>query len=414
MTTPPDGLQVLIVAHGDGAGKGDFPRVKDYVETVRNAFTRQETNELVRELSLVDEQGTGAAVRRLYVNSNDASAPSPPAAAELEKALHTLVVVFVNGKLLDDTAALVGLNALVTAVNAAQPRHGVLVLGSSEEVLSDLRRKPEASAFQVPQGVSVEKLGEYALRPAYAAMLALHKAHRLLSRDSTTADRNAARARFFISHAKLDGLPLAHSLSHIINQLPWLDQFYDARDIQSGDDFREVLQRGVLGSMLLVLRTDIYDLRFWCRQEVMWAEAYDRPVLLVDARTELLSRASVLGFTGVPGVRIPDGNLVRVLMEALREWVRIGVLHRRFTELVAGNVVTAQQTELLSRSPTLTSLAEAIKRLQGKAQPQDAVRVVHAEPPLESNHQDAAQNLIRSSFKNGAVLSFKNYLAQLP
>jgi len=415
--TPPDALQVLVIAHAKGSAAGDYPRVKDYVETIRNAFIRQETHELVRELSLVDEQGTGAAVRRFYVAGDDAEKPLPPEPAELEKALHTLVVLLVNAALVADDAVVQRLEALAAAIGQSQKRHAVLVLGTSEEALSSLRGKPQANALKVPQGWSVEKLGEYALRPAYAGMLALHKAHQLLARDPASSDgsaSNAAPARFFISHAKLDGLPLAHSLSHLIAQLPWLGQFYDAKDIQSGDDFKEVLERGVLGSMLLVLRTDIYDLRFWCRQEMMWAEAFDRPVLLVDARTELLSRASVLGFTGIPGVRIPDGNLVRVLMEGLREWVRIGVLHRRFAELIATKVVSAQETELLSRAPTLTSLAEAIKRLRGKAKTQDAVRVVHAEPPLESNHQDAAQELIRSSFPNGAVLSFKNYLAQLP
>lgn len=250
-------------------------------------------------------------------------------------------------------------------------------------------------------------------------MLALNKAHQMLARDSIAQGGalNGDKARFFISHAKLDGLPLAQSLSHTIGQLAWLGQFYDAKDIQSGDDFKEVLEHGVLGSMLLILRTDIYDLRFWCRQEVMWAEAYDRPALLVDARAELLSRASVLGFTGIPGVRIPDGNLVRVLMEALREWVRIGILRSRFMEVVRTKPALMSETELLSRPPSLTSLAEAIKRLKKppKDQAADApVRIVHAEPPLETNHHQAAQDLIRGSFANGAVLSFKNFLAQLP
>jgi hypothetical protein len=175
-----------------------------------------------------------------------------------------------------------------------------------------------------------------------------------------------------------------------------------------------VLELGVLGSMLLVLRTDIYDLRFWCRQEVMWAEAYDRPVLVVDARTELLNRASVLAFTGIPGVRIPDGNLVRVLQEGLREWVRIGVVRRRFAEVLKTDSSLGAKTELLCRPLTLTALAEAIKRLRKKADTAAPVRVVHAEPPLESNHHDAAQDLIRSTFPNGGVLSVKNFFAQLP
>jgi hypothetical protein len=414
---PPDALQLLIVTHAKGAETGDYPRGKDYAETIRNAFIRPETNELVRELSLVDEQGTGAAVRRFYVDGTDAKNLLPPQASELEKALHTLVVLLVTSELVKDDAVIERLEEIALAVKNSAKRHGFLVLGTSEEVLSALRGKPQAVALKEPQGWSVEKLGEYALRPAYAAMLALNKAHQLLEYDPATPRGavGAGKARFFISHAKLDGLPLAHSLSRTIDGLPWLGQFYDAKDIQSGDDFKEVLEHGVLGSMLLILRTDIYDLRFWCRQEVMWAEAYDRPALLVDARAELLNRASVLGFTGIPGVRIPDGNLVRVLVEALREWVRIGILRRRFMEVVKTNAAFESETELLSRAPSLTSLAEAIKRLKEKKAKLDApVRIVHAEPPLETNHHNAAQDLIKGSFVNGAVLSFKGFLAQLP
>ena len=41
----------------------------------------------MRELSFLDEQGTGAAVRRFYVDGNDAEKPLPPEAPELKKAL---------------------------------------------------------------------------------------------------------------------------------------------------------------------------------------------------------------------------------------------------------------------------------------------------------------------------------------
>ena len=415
--SPPDALQLLIISHAREAETGDFPKGKHYVDAIHNAFVRQEANELVRELSLVDEQGTGAAARRFYVEVKGVAKPLlPPESAELDKALHTLVVLLVSRSLVDDDEVVARLEEIAVAVRDSGKRHGFVVLGTSEEVLSSLRRKPQANALKEPQGWSVEKLGEYPLRPAYAAMLSLHKAHQLLARGLAPAGVvPASKSRFFISHAKLDGLSLAQSLSHTISQLPWLGKFYDAEDIQPGDDFKEVLKFGVLESMLLILRTDIYDLRFWCRQEVMWAEAYDRPALLVDARAELLNRASVLGFTGIPGVRIPDGNLVRVLMEALREWVRIGILRRRFREVVKPNSPREKKTILLSRPPSLTSLAEAMKQLKErlKDQPAAPARIVHAEPPLEANHSDAAQELIRASFKNGAVLSFKTFLADL-
>ncbi len=62
------------------------------------------------------------------------------------------------------------------------------------------------NALKTPQGWSLEKLGEYALRPSHAAIMVLNKAHRLLS-DALSSGANG-KARFFISHAKLDGLPL--------------------------------------------------------------------------------------------------------------------------------------------------------------------------------------------------------------
>src|SRR4051812_15578213 len=68
---PPDALQILIITHARDAAAGDYPRPKDYVEAIRHSFTRPETNELVRELSLVDEQGTGASVRAFYVDGSD-------------------------------------------------------------------------------------------------------------------------------------------------------------------------------------------------------------------------------------------------------------------------------------------------------------------------------------------------------
>jgi hypothetical protein len=174
-----------------------------------------------------------------------------------------------------------------------------------------------------------------------------------------------------------------------------------------------VLEAGVIESMLLVLRTDIYDLRFWCRQEVMWAEMYDRPVLVVDARTELSSRPTVLGFTGIPGVRIPDGNLVRVLLEGLREWVRIAVARRRFREIVRNDPKLDQRTEFLGRTPSPTALLAARARLLAKGAPADAV-LVHAEPALESNYLEAARDVIRSRLPEASVVPFKTFLAQLP
>jgi len=411
---PPDALQVLALAHAKGAQDGDYPRIKDYFEEVRTAFVGSDSNYLVRELGLLDEKGTGAAIRLFYLNGESQAPVHPPSEHDLALALHTLVVIFVTRALTQDDACMRGLESLAASVAASSGRHGILVLGTSEEVLRDFRHAA-GEAINALQGRSLEQLGEYAVRPAYVAILTLFKAHQLLLGATAVekSDTRAPRARFFVSHAKLDGLPLAYSLCHAIQRMPWLEYFYDAEDIQPGEDFRKVLEEGVIESMLLVLRTDIYDLRFWCRQEVMWAEMYDRPVLVVDARTELSSRPTVLGFTGIPGVRIPDGNLVRVLLEGLREWVRIAVARRRFREIVRDDPKLDQRTEFLGRTPSATALLAARARLLAKGAPPDAV-LVHAEPALESNYLEAARDVIRSRLPEASVVPFKTFLAQLP
>ena len=415
MVKPPtDSLQVILIAHADGANAGGFPRPRDYVKTIENAFVRSETNEIVRDLALVDDRGTGASVRSFFICGKDATAPIPLGRDQLDKALHTLVLVFVTRSLVNDGPIMQILEEISLAVKNSDKRHDIVILGTSEEVLKEFRERPEAITLKPRQGWSVEKLGEYAQRPTYAAIMALHRAHRLLVTDRMHPSAGG-RVRFFVSHSKLDGLPLAHSLKHTIGNIPGLDTFYDAEDIQAGEDFEEVLEQGILNSMVLILRTDIYDLRFWCRQEVMWAESYDRPALLVDARTELIHRPSVLGFTGIPCVRIPDGNLIRILLEALREWVRIAVLQRRFRAAVSPGSEEDKRTELLSRAPSLTALAEAINRLVEKgAQPNAEVTIVHPDPALETNHLKAVQAFISSSFEKGQVLSSTAFFALLP
>jgi hypothetical protein len=51
--------------------------------------------------------------------------------------------------------------------------------------------------------------------------------------------------------------------------------------------------------------------------------------LLVDARTSLNHPAGTLPLDRVPSVRIPDGNLVRILFLALREGLRFLLFMRR-------------------------------------------------------------------------------------
>jgi hypothetical protein len=111
----PDALQVLALAHAKGAQSGDYPRIKDYFEEVRTAFVGSDANYLVRELGLIDEKGTGAAIRLFYLNGDGDPLVLPPSNNDLDLALHTLLVIFVTRAFVGDEPCMEGLGRLAAS-----------------------------------------------------------------------------------------------------------------------------------------------------------------------------------------------------------------------------------------------------------------------------------------------------------
>src|SRR5262249_21907341 len=87
----------------------------------------------------------------------------------------------------------------------------------------------------------------------------------------------------FISHAKIDGGPIARRIRDHIGQNLSLKTFFDVNDIPPGDQFENVLRDAVdqEHTAMLVVQTDAYSTREWCQREVLWAKKYERPVLIL-------------------------------------------------------------------------------------------------------------------------------------
>lgn len=244
------------------------------------------------------------------------------AAQTLDSFCHTLTIVLIDGALLDngDEALWDWVADCWRHTDASDGRHAMLAVPMDERVGSRFCRKREA--FNTLQLRQVHELGERAIRPAMLALRILHECRVLLASALPLTPLSAQRPgflRLFISHAKIDGLPLAHALRYQIQALRWLEDFYDADDLPAGCNWQKELEQGVGSSLIVMLRTDVYDSRYWCQQEVLWADEYATPAVVVDARTALQHPSGVLPFDRVPTARIPDGNLLRILFLALRE-----------------------------------------------------------------------------------------------
>jgi hypothetical protein len=128
-------------------------------------------------------------------------------------------------------------------------------------------------------------------------------------------------------------------------------------DLPAGCDWQRELERGVGSSLIVMLRTEGYDGRPWCQQKVLWADEYATPAVLVDARTGLNHPASVLPFDRVPTVRIPDGNLVRILFLAIREGLRFLHFMRRVEQMKqSGSLPSPVELRVFSFAPSMSAL----------------------------------------------------------
>lgn len=130
--------------------------------------------------------------------------------------------------------------------------------------------------------------------------------------------------RVFVSHAKADGLTIAKALqTHFALEEP-MCTFYDHVDLAAGGHWQDDLLDAAGRDVLLVLWTDHYSSRAWCRRELMAARRAEIGVVVISAAAvfepwgfPLLGNAPIVRWAG------PEtcGTVAEV---AVREALRVG------------------------------------------------------------------------------------------
>ena len=340
--------------------------------------------------------------------------PGLDAAGVMDSFCHTVTVVLADRAFLDkgDDPLWDWLADCWNHTRASNGRHGLLVVALDERIGKGvLAKRPDFASLQLLQ---IHSLGEPAIRPAMFALLLLHECRvRLAEALTPSLGFDAGHLKLFISHAKMDGLPLARALKHQIGELAWLPKFYDADDLPPGSDWQAELEKNVGASLIVMLRTEEYDDRHWCQQEVLWADEYATPAVLVDARTHLNHPAGILPLDRVPSVRIPDGNLLRILFLALREGLRFLHFMRRVEEMKASGALPASvELRVFSFQPSMAALLRACRVLAGSVAPATVPRLIlYPDPPFRAGTYEAADALVGSYGPPGTRLVTPNTLA---
>ena len=216
----------------------------------------------------------------------------------------------------------------------------------------------------------------------------------------------SSRIRVFISHTRQAvsaGAAVAELTALVRAAIAnsRLREFFDAHDLQPGENWAQMLREAAGGSALLALRSDLYSSRAWCQEEVWTAKIAGVPVVALDALDNGEERGSFL-MDHVPRVPVRrDGDswsragvdraLSLLVDEALKR-----ALWKRQREL-------AEETQLLKVSwwaphaPEPITLASWLddNRDTGIARGDGPVLILHPDPPLGGPELDALEQLAR-------------------
>jgi hypothetical protein len=221
---------------------------------------------------------------------------------------------------------------------------------------------------------------------------------------SQTADE---RLTAFISHTKRNSPgevenveALIATVRQIIGETRLRD-FFDANDLQPGQDWDADLRNKAATSALLALRTDLYPSREWCQREVLIAKRAGTPVIIMDALGNAEERGSFL-MDHVPRVpaRMENGHwrkadVYRALNLLVDECLK-RALWRHQAEL-ARNELSFNVAWWAPHAPepiTLTKWLEEELQAGRLTSPDANLIVLHPDPPLGPEERAVLQELL--------------------
>lgn len=323
---------------------------------------------------------------------SDPAAPNQfPIPVDFSSSKATAIVAILDRNAASD-ADLVGyLDRLATEAKPLYPRAMFLPVAVDEEG----RRISRSGAIGSWQGLDAVPWAEAefgrrlftGMDQQLSKLLAAYLALKADPSATAAALRRAAaeKAQIFLSHSKHDafGEPIAASLRKELLGMN-TEAFYDVVSIPPGTPWEDVLEDAAGSHALLVILTDSYSSRTYCRKEVLAAKRRGVPIVVADCLDDADDRSfPYLG--NVPVVRFtPDlGSRHLVVIGRLFDEVLRTLIWRCHTEGVAGEGV-----RFLPRAPELISLAYLERKLQVAPEP---VTVIYPGVPLGAEEAELFQ-----------------------
>jgi hypothetical protein len=184
--------------------------------------------------------------------------------------------------------------------------------------------------------------------------------------------------KLFLSHAKADGLMITKSIRSYIKENTSLDDFFDTYDIPPGYNFGDVIESAIPNCLLLVVHTDEYSSRNWCRKEVLLSKELSVPILVLDCLKEIEKR-SFPYMANVQTLRVntEEINHERIIFAALIE-----ILRYKYQALFCAAILDSFECKITNNNilgypPELYTLVQVVDKKDGL--------VLYPDPPLSND-----------------------------
>lgn len=159
-----------------------------------------------------------------------------------------------------------------------------------------------------------------------------------------------------------------------------LDSFFDAQDIQPGDNWEKTLEDQAASSALLMIRTDAYAGRDWTQQEVHTAKKNAVPIVCMYALTSGEERGSFL-MDHVPSTQCsltdPESGIELAINKLVDEALKNALWCAQTSYLESNGF-----DWLPAQSPEPTTLVLWLAKHRERHSDHEHLWVIHPDPPL--------------------------------
>lgn len=150
-------------------------------------------------------------------------------------------------------------------------------------------------------------------------------------------NQNKISIPLFLSHCKKsEGLRVCKNIRNYIsdNKSP-ISLFFDENDIGFGEKFDIKIEDSIKNSTLVIIYSDGYSNREFCKREVLYAKQNERPIVLIEYLQNGEDRLfPYLGNTKI--IKIEKNiNYFKLIFEVLKESIRIEYFKKKNTTLIS-------------------------------------------------------------------------------